>query len=288
MTPSTNSPASKPTLLNILKRHTLRFLTFGLLGALVALGVTYTIPKQWPATMLLQIGQIGGPSNLLADPNNVVQRIKFPSFVTEVLQSQNLPSDESKSDRSALIKKTLTATLAKGGNLLEMKVSGYSPEEAQANLSAAFQILQNEHAMLLTPSVTKLKNNLADVTASLKKIEDERSAILEPIKKANSAGTIERKFSESILLASMLKSNDTETRAFRDQINSLDEQLSPYRTFNTKAVTEIYVPKPAAYPKKIIGVLIGLILGCLIAAIWSLIRDKDLRELLRGNSAIDI
>ncbi|AMP13273.1 hypothetical protein CPter291_0995 [Collimonas pratensis] len=169
-----------------------------------------------------------------------------------------------------------------------MKVSGYSPEEAQANLSAAFQILQNEHAMLLTPSVTKLKNNLADVTASLKKIEDERSAILEPIKKANSAGTIERKFSESILLASMLKSNDTETRAFRDQINSLDEQLSPYRTFNTKAVTEIYVPKPAAYPKKIIGVLIGLILGCLIAAIWSLIRDKDLRELLRGNSAIDI
>lgn len=86
----------------------------------------------------------------------------------------------------------------------------------------------------------------------------------------------------------MLKSNDTETRAFRDQINSLDEQLSPYRTFNTKAVTEIYVPKPAAYPKKIIGVLIGLILGCLIAAIWSLIRDKDLRELLRGNSAIDI
>lgn len=238
--------------------------------------------------MLVQIGQIGGASNLLADPNNVVQRMKFPGFVTQVLQSLNLPSDESKSDHSALIKKTLTATLAKGGNLLEMTVSGYSPEEAQANLSAAFRILQNEHAMLLTPSVTKLKNNLADATASLKKIEDERTAILEPIKKVNSAGNIERKFSESILLASMLKSNDSETRAFRDQINSLEEQLSPYRTFNTKVVTDIYVPKRAAYPKKIIGALIGLLLGLIIAGIWAFIRDRDLRELLRDNSTVNI
>lgn len=85
----------------------------------------------------------------------------------------------------------------------------------------------------------------------------------------------------------MLKSNDSETRAFRDQINSFDEQLSPYRTFNTKAVTDIYVPKRAAYPKKIIGALIGLFLGLLIAGVCAFIRDKDVRELLRDNSAIN-
>ncbi|WP_211451232.1 hypothetical protein [Collimonas antrihumi] len=163
-----------------------------------------------------------------------------------------------------------------------MTVKGHSREEAKENLQAAFQFLQNEHNQLLTPSVTRLKKNLDDATSSYRKIEDERQAILDPINRAKTSNNIERKFSESILLTSMLKSNDSETRTFRDQISALDEQLSPYRTFNTKAVTSIYVPKNATYPKKSIAAVLGLLLGLVIAGTWVLIRDKELRDVIGG------
>lgn len=277
-----NQPVAPPALFYVLKRHTVLFAACGLIGATIAVGIAFMLPKQWPATLLFQIGQIGSSGNLLVDPNNVLQRIKFPSFVVQVLQSQNLPIDESTNERSSLIKKSLTANLAKGGNLVELTVRGHSPEEANANLTAAFQVLQMEHAQLLIPSITKLKKNLADATASLKKMEDERTAILDPIKKANSAGTIERKFSESILLVSMLKSNEAETRTFRDQITSLEEQLSPYRTFNTKIITSIFVPKNAIFPKKSIATVLGLFLGLLVAGIWAFVRDKELRDAIGG------
>lgn len=244
---------------------------------MIALVVAAAIPQQWPATLLFQVGQIGSTANVLADPNNVIQRVKFPGFADQVLQAEKLPIDPAKSDRSALIKKTLEARMIKGGSLLEMEVRGYSPEEAKANLLAAFHVLETEHSELLLPSVIRLEKNRADATASLQKIEGERAAIWEPIKKVNSAGTIERKFSESILLASMLKSNESEMRAFREQINAFDEQLSPYRTFNTKAVATIYIPLRPAFPKKGTALALGVVLGFFLAATYAYVRDKALR-----------
>ncbi|MDB5765812.1 MAG: putative transrane protein [Collimonas fungivorans] len=272
----------RTTLFSALKPHLKGLLAGAVSGAVIAAGIAYMIPKQWPATMLLQVGQIGSSENLLADPNNVAQRVKFPGFVSQVLQAQGLPVDEALSARSALIKKSMAASIAKGGNLLEMSVKGRSPAEAKQNLLAAFQVLQAEHAELLLPSVTRLEKNLADARLSLQKIDSERSAILEPIKRVNSAATIERKFSESILLASLLKSSDAEMRLFRDQINTYDEQLSPYRTFNTKAVAPVYVPKNPVYPKKSIAVAAGLLLGFLLAGVTALVRDKKLRAMLAG------
>lgn len=273
-----NSQSMQPTLFNVLKRRSIFFFAGGLISAAIAVGIAFMIPKQWPATLLIQIGQVGGAANLLTDPNSVIQRIKFPGFVNQVLQSQNLPIDESISTQTALIKKSLNATIAKQGYLIEMTVKGHSPDEAKEKLMAAFRLLQNEHAQLLTPSIVRLKKNLEDARSSLKKIDDERQAILDPINRAKTSNNIERKFSESILLTSMLKSNDSEARIFRDQINALEEQLSPYRTFNTKAVTEIYVPKNSIYPKKSIAAILGFLFGVMIVGTWIFIRDKELRD----------
>lgn len=280
MTISTTAQVLPPTLFGALKRHTICFLACGISGGLIALGIAYALPKQWPATLLFQIGQVGSGAALLADPNNVIQRVSFPGFVNQVLRAEHLDTQEPLDRRSALIKKSMTAAVVKGGTLIEMSVKGYSPEEAKASLLGAFQVLQAEHAALLTPSVTRMEKNLGDARISLQKIEEERTAILEPIRKITGASTIEKKFSESILLASLLKSSDAEVRAFRDQINSLDEQLSPYRTFNTKEVAAVYVPQRAVFPKNGIAAAIGVVLGLLLAGLVVLVRDKELRGAL--------
>lgn len=270
-------------LTTFLKRHGLRFAICSLLGVAVAIGVTSMLPKQWPATMLFQVGQvgqIGGQASpiLLADPNNIVQRVKFPGFVLQVLTSQNLPSDSSASDRGSLLKSSLAASLAKGGDLIELSVKGYSPEEATENLKAAFKIIEYEHGQLLAPSMIRLKKNLDDTTLSLKKIEDERQAILEPINAAKNSNNIDKKFSESILLTNMMKLNDADARNLRDQKNALEERLSPYRTFNTKAVTPIYTPQKPIFPKKSIAAILGLFFGIFIGTILAVRKDKELRS----------
>lgn len=270
----------QPSISSFVKKHALRTAISGVLGIGASLGFTSTLPKQWPATLLFQVGQVG--ASQIVDPNSVVQRVKFPGFALQVLQSQNLPLDASESERTGLIKSSLSASLAKGGNLIEMSVKGYSREEATENLKAAFKVLENEHAQLLTPSITRLKNNLDDTIQSLKKIEDERQAILDPINKAKNSNSIEKKFSESILLTSMIRANDAETRGLRDQKNAIEEQLSPYRTFNTKMVTSIYTPRKPTSPNKILAAILGLMLGVLVASVWAIIRDKELRSLLKS------
>ena len=271
-------------LIIFLKRHSWRFAICSLLSVAVAIGITSMLAKQWPATMLFQVGQVGGQASpiLLADPNNIVQRVKFPGFVLQVLAAQNLPADPSASERGSLVKASLAASLAKGGSLVELSVQGYSREEATENLRAAFKIIEYEHGQLLAPSMIRLKKNLDDITIALKKIEDERQAILEPINKARDSNNIDKKFSESILLASMMKSNDSEARNLRDQKTALEEQLSPYRTFNTKAVTPTYTPQNSIFPKRSVSAILGLFLGMLIAAIWAMRQDQELRVAVRG------
>ncbi|AMP05250.1 hypothetical protein [Collimonas pratensis] len=285
MNASTNLNLPLPTLSSAIKRHWKKFAIFGFIGAAMGMGIALTIPQQWSATLLFQVGQVGSNSNLLATPDNVIQHVKFPGFVDQVLQSQKLPTGVSVSGRSDVIKKTLTASLEKGSSLIKMSVRGNTPEQAEENLAAAFQLLQSEHALLLTPSVTKYKKNLEDATASLARAQDEKKKILESVNKAGISDNTQRKFYDSIVLTSMLTSNDSEMRILRDQINSLDEVLSPYRTFNTKMVTSVYVPVDAVSTGKGIALVSGVLLGWLIAAILALLTDNEL--LAAARAALD-
>ncbi|WP_205905272.1 hypothetical protein [Collimonas pratensis] len=282
MNASTNLNLPLPTLSSAIKRHWKKFAIFGFIGAAMGMGIALTIPQQWSATLLFQVGQVGSNSNLLATPDNVIQHVKFPGFVDQVLQSQKLPTGVSVSGRSDVIKKTLTASFEKGSSLIKMSVRGNTPEQAEENLAAAFQLLQSEHALLLTPSVTKYKKNLEDATASLARAQDEKKKILESVNKAGISDNTQRKFYDSIVLTSMLTLNDSEMRILRDQINSLDEVLSPYRTFNTKMVTSVYVPVDAVSTGKGIALVSGVLLGWLIAAILALLTDNELLAVARA------
>ncbi|MGB7195042.1 MAG: hypothetical protein WBD81_16435 [Collimonas pratensis] len=282
MNASTNLNLPLPTLSSAIKRHWKKFAIFGFIGAAMGMGIALTIPQQWSATLLFQVGQVGSNSNLLATPDNVIQHVKFPGFADQVLQSQKLSTGISVNGRSDVIKKTLTASLEKGSNLIKMSVRGNTPEQAEENLAAVFQLLQSEHALLLTPSVAKYKKNLADATASLARAQDEKKKMIESVNKAGISDNTQRKFYDSIVLTSMLTSNDSEMRILRDQINSLDEVLSPYRTFNTKMVTSVYVPLDAVSTGKGIALVSGVLLGWLIAAILALLTDNELLAVVRA------
>jgi len=280
-----NAETLSPTIFFSLKQHFNALVVSGLIGSLIAAGVALMLPKQWPATLLFKIGQVESAANLLAKPNDVVQRINFPNFPVKVVQSQRLRISEFPNERRNIVKKTLSADMTKDGDLVKMTVNGHTPSEAKENLSRAFEVLQTEHEELLRPSLTKLKEDIAAAKNALEKKEDERAILLELRQRMDASEASEKNISEDIILASMLRSNTVELQIYREKINALDEKLNPHRTFNTKAVTAIHVPTHPAFPKIGAAALLGLFLGLLAAGMWILIRDKEPWSAICGDAS---
>lgn len=273
--------SSTLSLRDLAKRHAKRFFVCALLGMAIGISIGLSKAQQWSASVLIQVGQVGSPSGVLVEPVNVVQRMKFPSFVQNILRERGLPTDVLSDKRSALIKDSLSASLPKGGgSLIQLVVNGYSTEEATQNLNAAFHLLEKEHLSILLPSMTRLNANLDQVTLTIKALEDERSAILRPIDDVKKSSTIEKKFSESILLTSMLKANEAERRALLDKKTALEEQLSPMRTFATKKLTNIYVEKISRHVG-LIGIS-SIFIGLALAMAWVYFFDEDVRRTISG------
>jgi hypothetical protein len=278
-----NAEALSPTIFFSLKQHFSALAVSALLGALIAAGIALTLPKQWPATLLFKIGQVESAANLLAKPNDVVQRINFPNFPVKVVQSQRLRIAEFPNERRNIVKKTLSADMTRDGDLVKMTVNGHTPSEAKENLSRAFEVLQTEHEELLRPSLTKLREDIVAAKNALEKKEDERAILLELRQRMDTSEVSEKNISEEIILTSMLRSNTTELQIFREKISALDEKLNPHRTFNTRAVTAIHVPAHPAFPKIGAAALLGFSLGLLAAGIGILMRDKESRSAICRN-----
>lgn len=264
----------------LLKKYIWRFLGWAVIGAATAVAIACLLPKEWTATILFEVGQVGDSDRPLIDPAKVVQRIVFPGFVSEVVGSQPWSDSEETKSRIRLIEKTLSAKLTKSGNLVEMTVSGYSPRQAEDNLKAAFQLLEKEHLQLLQPSKDKLKDELEETTTSLKGLDDERTTLLDSINKVKGSPDFGRKFSEGVLLASMLKSNEMNRHLLISQQDTLKEQLSPYRTFATRVIAPLYVPKDPSFPRKDLFAVLGMLGGLLLVFGWTVSHDAVFRSVL--------
>ncbi|PRC90586.1 hypothetical protein S2091_4706 [Solimicrobium silvestre] len=272
----------QPSIFSLLKRHIWRFAVVGIVCAAIALGTAMLRPLQWKADLLFQIGQVGNAAGILIDPNNVVQRIKFPGFAAQILSALNLPEDLNADPRSKLISSSFTASVVKGGSLINLSVNGFSKEDAIKNLQASFLLIEKEHEQLLTPLVSRLKKNLDEVNENISKIEIERQSIFEPISKINTPAMIDKKFSESIVLVNTLKVRDSELHGLHDQKNSIEDQLNPSHTFNTKIFDKIFVSFNPESRNISTFTLLGLLFGLIFAGIWAVLNDKELLVALHG------
>lgn len=225
--------------------------------------ISTTFAPRWQATVLVGIGQMGiGRDRRLTDPGALVQRVNFKGFAQQALKAAGLPPDSSV-DMSALPMSTLKATVARGGDhFVELSVEARSRDQAMKVAEAALGILQAEHAQILQPGKARLEKSLADTNKSIDSLTRERTLILERIQ--SNGDSAAKKFSENVMLSEAIRSSDTELRVLREMQRSLEEQLDPSRTFNTRAVAPIYAPERPIKPKKLVGALIGLCFGLLL------------------------
>lgn len=252
-----------------------------LLGGLAGLGLAWFTPSTWTATGLVQIGQVGLAAPLVGNPEafgvavepvgRAAERMRHPAFARRLLRALDLPDGEDTKDREAvLIRRSLEVKIPRNVDLLEVKVSGSSPDSARKAATTVVSLLSGDHAHLAEPTLAKLRSQLAYAEAGLQRALDQQKRLEEALVPAGREVRPSDRFAESVLLSQLLGNLDTEIRSLRQTRLSLEEQLSPRRTFQTALLGEVDVPERRSSPKRALYLLVGAALGLLVGIAWAL------------------
>ncbi|WP_316658396.1 chain-length determining protein [Ralstonia condita] len=238
-----------------IRRHALKLAAFTTIGAGAAFAATFMMRPLWQAQVTVQSGQLywvtsTGPTVVnIEPPARTVDRLKVATFQDTVLKQLKLPLNDGMSPETDLIRRSFEVRLLRNSDLIELSVRGYSPSDASHVLEQYVRNLAEEHASLAKPTLDRLSNDMRQVEADLSEARA-RQAELERREQERSRTSIAGKFSESVLLDSMVSSTASDIRLLQQRKNTLQEQLNPERTFNTRVVGETVVSRAPVFPKR--------------------------------------
>jgi len=248
------------------------------LGVVIGLGMSFVVRKQWEATSNIQVGQIYtgiGPPNQIEATARSLERMRQAPFVDAVLARLGLPLEVGSSREGDMIRSSLIVNYNRGADILQIAVRGESPDEARRNLAAVQEQLIETHSSLAKPSIDRMKKELVEVQEALS-IEQARKKRLEELIAASLKNSAVR-FSEGVLITEMVQQNDLQLRTLWQRKTSLEEQIDPDRTFNTRPLGGIAVGKHPAFPRKLYFMLGGMALGMAFAVAAGLYVDSRRR-----------
>lgn len=241
-------------------------------AALGALG-WLVLPREYQAEALIRIGEVGqagvgAPPMMVEAPNNAAARMRLDAFEDVTLQALGVSIEDS--PQSRLFRRSLTVTNVKDTNLLEVKVRGYSREEARRFMAQIVSTLATAHEEIASPSISRLRAERERVVRELEAVARERAMLSDAMqeRRALPPGT---RFSENMVFIGMLAQKDTEFRQLDSQRLQFDEQLNPARTFPTSTINEIYVHRRHVFPRGSLfiggGSLAGFVIGIAVVLV---------------------
>lgn len=269
--------------IDFILRHKYRLLGLPLLGAIIAVLVTFALPKQWQATTIMQVGQLfystqnDQPQLAVIEPTaRAVERVRLEQFQDAVLKRLNLPTVPNVNQDSDLLRASINARLIRNAELIEISVRGTSPEMAQRVIHAYQEQLMLEHLKLAEPSLQRIAAENSQVARDVADAES-RQKQLNALALERAKEGARGQFSESVLLNQLIDRNDKELRDLKRRASYLREQSSPERTFNTRPMGGIDVTKRPVWPRKLNFLIIGGAIGFALGLGWSLLRERRLR-----------
>lgn len=266
-------------ILAFLARYAWYLVGGAVLGALLGTLIAEVLPHQWESSIVLQIGRISqgqaqtqrelGPYSNIELPAVAAARITLPEFQAIALRRLNLPEQMGKDRNTDLFRRTISAKPVRDTDLLEISVRGYSAEDAQRFIDAIQKELIAIHATIAKPSLDRLKSQSEYTTRmlALAMEQGQRLSALASGRDAKRSGD----FAESVLLNQMMADNGKQIQALQEQQIQLQEQSSPSRSYNTRAISASNVSSNAVFPRLAIFAPIGLVFGLGIAfliALW--------------------
>lgn len=240
-----------------------------IMGAAIGISLMPKRPPVWAASGLVKIAQING-STPLVDAVTLAALVQQPAFASDSLEKAGFSRDLYADSKSVLASRTLVAIPQRSANLLQLQVSAYSPEEAKRLLEGGIETLQQLTSEEFNNGVQERKRKIDEAEALLASNASERESIIAALKSGQLApGT---QVLDSLVVSYLLRTTQAESERARSTISSLQDQLNPARTFNTKLITAISVTPVAQGGSKIVSGAIGAFVGFLIAFVLALIQ----------------
>lgn len=255
-----------------------RFLSWLLLGALtgaiVAIALTFVWTPRWEASVQIRPGQVassagGQPPMPVEPPARITERINSRAFADTLRDRLGL-AQASNDSRSKLLRDSLRATLLERASLVQVRIEGYYPEEAQAWLEAATALVAEAHAPMFQPTVERLTAQLAEIAADIERIGLERERLIEASAEIRKGRLASEQFSQSVLVGNLLNIRDAELRSLRDRAATISEMLSPERTFQTGPIGRVTVTDRPSFPRRPVHAVAGAILGAILGGAFGL------------------
>jgi uncharacterized protein involved in exopolysaccharide biosynthesis len=187
----------------------------------------------------------------------------FPTFKSAVVKKLGWSDDA----RGAMYGSSLKASIAKGTDLIELRVKGLSREDAASSLRATIDYLASQHKGVAQPVIESLEAELQEISAEAKEARKTQSELERGARLQVQVAPRDR-FSESVLYAQLSANDENRIRELRRK----EAQYRQWISFTGKAATEAFagpsVPEDPVSPRKLqtlmTAALGGLLLGVLV------------------------
>jgi len=257
------------------------------LGVAGAIAAFLVIPPNFEAVAVIQVGQVGqvGQVNVsgqpVEPPVQTIERMKSPTFqrrVAQALGDQQWLDDITRVGPGAT--KVLSLQVIKGTAgqrvpLIELRVSGESPQAALRKAEVAVAELVKVHGELAQPALERMR---ADLAIGREKLASAERDLLTLTKLVATAGVKDERFTQLALMTSLRIQKEAETYGQRQLIMALETALEPPATQPAHAIEGIFVPEKPVSPKRGLLLALGCVGGLMVGGVWVFLRDAWRRE----------
>jgi len=237
------------------------WITASTLGCgLLGLGFGFLAPKQYEATMNIQMAMV--VNTPVETPAVLLEKIKLPLYFSpNAWKACDTDGDQTPSRSLA---KKLNPILNKQAPLIGFSYRDDSPIAAQQCLEAVLADIREKQNLLAQPVIQQKKNLLETLKAKLLAAE-QVTKYLETQKQ--SFQFKDERFSANALVLATSLSKENEVKDLRSAISELEISLGKPQTQETYLAAPMYASQQAVFPNKLLSIVLFLLSGFVLGVL---------------------
>ena len=240
-------------LLRILREQWQWIVGLAVVSPLVALAICAILPKQYEATVLLQIGKLsssdsGSGSSSSADiepQQNLIERVNSGGFDSRLEGAV----------RSSL---SIKATAVKNTKLVRLTTNANSVEQASKGLENTLALLQDDHKKIADESEKTLAVALQNARDQLKTTSDSINQLNRQVIALSPAKSDPI---SALLLTQTQQQLFQQQSVLKEKVAMIESGIAEQRLYKTTAIEPIQVNTSPVYPKTSLAVLLAFLGG---------------------------
>jgi uncharacterized protein involved in exopolysaccharide biosynthesis len=240
-----------------------QILVSGIVGGTLGVGYALISPSIYQATANIQVSKVAGSD--VETPSVLIEKLKMPMYYTQSTFTACNVMD--RSEPGDAIAKGIKPTLSKNTPIISITYKEKSTEDAKKCLEGVLSDIRTNQNILAKPILETKNNQLANLKQKLESAE-KISKILST--KNPNFDFSDSQFSASTLLLVTTLNKENEVKDLRAKIGDLEIALAEPQTKEASLSTPIYAPSARVEPNRSRIVLLGGIVGGVLAIAYLL------------------